>query len=58
VDATRMFAQNVRYFLSYLVRNGELSTDVSDEIIGQSLVTTEGRIVHRGTLLAMGEETK
>lgn len=56
VDATRMFAQNLWHFLQYLVQDGSFNMDRSDDIIRQTLVTTGGRIVHRGTLLAMGEE--
>ena len=53
VDATRMFAQNAWHFLSYIAQDGSTKTDTTDEIIKETLVTLGGRIVHRGTLLAM-----
>ena len=52
-DATWMFAQNARHFLQYIIKDGEIDYDPTDEIIAKSLVTRDGQIVHRGTLLAM-----
>jgi H+-translocating NAD(P) transhydrogenase subunit alpha len=54
IDATNMFAQNAWHFLSYIVRDGALNTDTSDEIINSTLVTCNKNIVHHGTLLSMG----
>jgi H+-translocating NAD(P) transhydrogenase subunit alpha len=54
IDATNMFAQNAWHFLSYIVRDGALNTDTSDEIINSTLVTCNNSIVHHGTLLSMG----
>ncbi len=56
IDATNMFAQSTFNFLDYLVEDGAVKTDSSDEIIQSTLVTHGGRIVHRGTLEAMGRE--
>ncbi len=56
VDATNMFAQNAWHFLSYIVKDGAVKTDTSDEIIHSTLVTLNNKIVHHGTLLAMGME--
>lgn len=53
VDSTRMFAQNIMYFLNYLVKEGEINTDIEDDIIKETLVTINGKVVHGGTLLAM-----
>lgn len=52
-DATWMFAQNAWHFLKYIIKDGKINYDTSDEIIGKTLVTRGGRIVHRGTLLAL-----
>ncbi|MGM0688158.1 MAG: NAD(P) transhydrogenase subunit alpha [Bacillota bacterium] len=56
IDATNMFAQSTFNFLSYLLQEGKVKTDTSDEIIQSTLVTHGGRIVHHGTLMAMGLE--
>lgn len=56
IDATNMFAQSTFNFLSYLLQDGTVKTDTSDEIIQSTLVTHGGRIVHHGTLMAMGLE--
>ncbi len=56
VDATNMFAQSAYNFLAYLLDNGSVKTDTNDEIIQSTMVTHDGRIVHLGTLKAMGRE--
>jgi len=56
VDATNMFAQSAYNFLTYLLDNGSVKTDTNDEIIQSTMVTHDGRIVHHGTLKAMGRE--
>ncbi len=56
VDATNMFSQSVFNFLSYIIEDGSLKSDRSDEIIGATLVTLAGKIVHEGTLLSMGKK--
>lgn len=56
VDATNMYAQSAWNFLSYIFRDGKNSTDTSDEIVASTLVTLDGKIVHRGTLQAMEME--
>jgi H+-translocating NAD(P) transhydrogenase subunit alpha len=53
IDSTRMFAQNLWHFISHLVENGQVKTDLDDEIISATLVTNNQQIVHHGTLLAM-----
>ncbi|MDW7729843.1 MAG: NAD(P) transhydrogenase subunit alpha [Bacillota bacterium] len=56
VDATNMFAQNAWHFISYLVQEGKVNTDIDDDIVHPTLVTTGKRIVHHGALMAMGIE--
>lgn len=53
VDATRMYAQNLWNFLDYIVKDGRVNSGSEDEIIKESLVTKDYKIVHQGTLLAM-----
>ena len=52
-SSTWMFANNIYNFLKHLVRDGNVTVDRNDEIIGPTLVTTGGEIVHAGTLEAM-----
>ncbi len=56
IDATNMFARSAYNFFAYVYKEGSLNTDTGDEIIKATLVTYGGKIVHHGTLLAMGEE--
>ncbi len=53
IDATRMFAHNAFEYLNHIVADGRVDLDSTDEIIRDSLVTRDGRIVHEGTLKAM-----
>jgi len=55
VDSTRMYSENVYAFLKYISKNGQIKLDMNDEIVKQCLVTIDGRIVHEGTLRAMGK---
>jgi NAD(P) transhydrogenase subunit alpha len=55
-SSTWMFAQNVYNFLSFLVCDGSIKLDSSDEIIASSLVTIDKKIVHAGALAAMKEK--
>lgn len=58
VDATNMYARSACNFLFHIIKDGKTSTDADDEIVRSTLVTHGGRIVHRGTLLAMAMEEK
>lgn len=53
-SSTWMFANNVYNYVAYLVEDGRIKLDATDEIIASSLVTRDGRIVHQGALEAMG----
>lgn len=52
-DSTWMFAQNIWQLLNLIVEKGKIQSDSTDEIIQSTLVTKNGKIVHRGALLAM-----
>jgi NAD(P) transhydrogenase subunit alpha len=41
-----MFATNVAAFLKLLVRDGALKINLEDEIIRETLVTHDNRVVH------------
>lgn len=53
-SSTIMFSKNIYNLLNYLIKNGKITLDLSDEIISSILVTQEGKIVHEGALEAMG----
>ena len=42
----QMFAKNVATFLALLIKDGQWNLDLEDEIIRETLVTRDGRIVH------------
>ena len=54
-SATWMFSQNMYNLVKYLVKDGKMHLDMSDQITSSIVVTTEaGEIIHEGTLEAMG----
>ena len=53
-SSTWMFANNVYNLVRYLVRDGRLQLDRSDEIVDKSLVCIGGELVHQGAREAMG----
>lgn len=53
VSSTWMFANNIHNFLNYLVKDGKMTLDESDEIIQSTLTTIGGKVVHAGALEAM-----
>jgi NAD(P) transhydrogenase subunit alpha len=46
VHASQLYSRNVTAFLSLLIKDGALSIDMSDDIVGPSCVAHEGRAVH------------
>lgn len=57
-SSTWMFAHNIYNLVSYLVKDGKIHIDRSDEIVASSLVTIDGRLVHAGALEAMAAAKK
>ena len=53
-SSTIMFSRNIYNLLDFLARDGKISLDMGDEIVSSIVVTSEGKIVHEGTLEAMG----
>ena len=49
-----MFAKNIANFVDFLVKDGQIVLDRSDEIIAKTLTTIDGEIVHVGAREAMG----
>lgn len=54
VHSSWLYAHNMLHYIMNLFKLGLDKLDLDDEIVRHSLVTHEGRIVHRGTLKAMG----
>jgi NAD(P) transhydrogenase subunit alpha len=44
--ASQMYSRNVSTFLLALVRNGQFSPDMDDQIVRETLVAREGQVVH------------
>ncbi len=53
-SSTLMFSRNIYNLLSYLIKDGRINLDMSDEITSSIVVTKDGAILHEGTLEAMG----
>ncbi len=53
-SSTWLFANNICNLLLFLAKDGKMAPDWDDEIVQKILVTKGGRIVHSGTLEAMG----
>ncbi|MDD2563223.1 MAG: NAD(P) transhydrogenase subunit alpha [Salinivirgaceae bacterium] len=53
-SSTIMFSKNIYNLLEFLIKDGKISLDESDEIVASILVTKDGKIVHNGALEAMG----
>ncbi len=44
--ASQMYAKNITTFLLHLIDDGQLRIDTEDQIIGDTLIATGGRVVH------------
>lgn len=53
-SSTWMFANNIYNLLKFLAKGGEMALDMNDVIVQSSLVTIDGKIVHKGAKEAMG----
>lgn len=51
--ASWLYANNLYYYVENLFKKGDGELDTDDEIVNNSLVTYQGKIVHEGTLKAM-----
>jgi NAD(P) transhydrogenase subunit alpha len=57
VHASWLYANNMYYFVENLFKKKAGEIDFDDEIVRSATVTRDGRIVHAGTLKAMGKES-
>jgi NAD(P) transhydrogenase subunit alpha len=57
VHASQLYSRNVTAFLSLLIKEGSLSIDMNDDVVGPSCVTHQGQVVNKrvaGALEATG----
>jgi len=54
VHSSWMYANNMFYYIENLFKGGLGTFNLSDEIVSGTLVTHEGKILHKGALKAMG----
>jgi proton-translocating NAD(P)+ transhydrogenase subunit alpha len=54
VHASQLYSRNVTAFLSLLIKDGELHIDISDNIVGPSCVTHQGKWVNERVAAALG----
>lgn len=52
--ASQMYAKNLTTFLLHMIKKGELVLDMEDEIIRETLLTSEGKIVNARVIEALG----
>lgn len=57
-DSSRMYSKNIVEFLLNLAPEGTINLNLEDQIIHETLVTHEGRIVHELTRLKLEREEK
>lgn len=55
VHSSWLYSHNMLEYIKNLFKSGLDSMDMADDIVRSSLVTYEGKIVHQGTLKAMGK---
>ena len=53
-SSTLMYSANMYNLVKYLVKDGVMKLDETDEIVKGMLTTKDGKIVHAGALAAMG----
>ncbi|HET6648198.1 MAG TPA: NAD(P) transhydrogenase subunit alpha [Pyrinomonadaceae bacterium] len=46
VHASQLYSRNVTAFLSLIIKDGELNIDMSDDVVGPSCVTHQGKVVN------------
>ena len=52
-DASQLYAKNVQTLLDYIIKEGALALDMSDEIIAGTTIVHNGTITHKPTLDAL-----
>jgi NAD(P) transhydrogenase subunit alpha len=55
VDASKLYSRNVTAFLQLLIKDGELSIDMTDDVVGPTCVSHEGQPTHPRVAAALEE---
>jgi H+-translocating NAD(P) transhydrogenase subunit alpha len=58
VHASQLYSRNVTSFLSLLIKDGELSINLEDDVVGPSCVTHDGQIVNERVATALRPVSK
>jgi NAD(P) transhydrogenase subunit alpha len=53
LDASQLYAKNVQTLLDYIIKDGALALDMTDEIIAGTTIVHDGTITHKPTLDAL-----
>lgn len=53
VHASQLYSRNVTAFLNLLIKDGELFIDLSDDVVGPTCVTHQGRVLNQRVATAM-----
>jgi len=53
VHASQLYSRNVTSFLSLLIKEGELHIDLTDDVVGPSCVTHDGKVVNSRVAAAL-----
>ena len=53
VHASQLYSRNVTSFLSLLIKDGELSINMADDVVGPSCVTHDGQVVNSRVAAAL-----
>lgn len=46
-DASQMYARNIAALLLLIIKDGKLNLDMTDDIVEQTLLTDNGKVIHR-----------
>ena len=58
VHASQLYSRNVTSFLSLLIKEGALSIDMTDDVVGPSCVTHAGQVVNSRVAAALGSAVR
>ena len=56
VHASQLYSRNVTAFLSPLIKDGKLTIDLNDDVVGPSCVTHQGQVVNSRVAAILGAE--
>jgi NAD(P) transhydrogenase subunit alpha len=58
VHASQLYSRNVTAFLSLLIKDGVLSIDLNDDVVGPSCVTHKGEVVNQRVATVLEASTR